>query len=340
MLARRSLASRCRREWANSAARSSGSGATAAARTGGGCVQGRSRGYEAIRASLPVAAIVSNNLFHPSQLLDWHFTAMSDYSIGVDLGGTNLRAAAVGRNGSALDKIEGSTKLSAGRDAVISDIVNSIIALRDRISDKHLAGVGIGVPGFIEIEKGLIVGSNNLPEFEGFPVRDEIERRLGTHVILENDTNAAALGEKWIGAGRDVDDLVLMTLGTGIGGGIISRGKIVHGYLGMAGELGHITVIPNGNPCGCGNTGCLEKHASATAVAAMGRMLHLGVDPSSKDVYDMAREPGEVGDKARAVWRAFGEALGIALANLVNAFNFPLYLLSGGVLAAWELFEP
>ncbi len=262
---------------------------------------------------------------------------MSDYSIGVDLGGTNLRAAAVGRNGSALDKIEGSTKLSAGRDAVISDIVNSIIALRDRISDKHLAGVGIGVPGFIEIEKGLIVGSNNLPEFEGFPVRDEIERRLGTHVILENDANAAALGEKWIGAGRDVDDLVLMTLGTGIGGGIISRGKIVHGCLGMAGELGHITVIPNGNPCGCGNTGCLEKHASATAVAAMGRMLGLGDAITSEGVYQLAVRGNE---RARMIFDSMGSALGIALATMINIFNFPLFLLSGGVLAAWDVFAP
>jgi glucokinase len=262
---------------------------------------------------------------------------MADYSIGVDLGGTNLRAAAIDRSGAVLDKIEGSTKLSAGRDAVISDIVNSIVALRDRIRDKKLAGVGIGVPGFIVIEKGLIVGSNNLPEFEGFPVRDEIERRLGTHVILENDANAAALGEKWIGAGRDVDDLVLMTLGTGIGGGIISGGKIVHGYLGMAGELGHITVIPNGNPCGCGNTGCLEKHASATAIAAMGRLLSLGDNITSEGVYRLAVNGNE---RARMVFENMGSALGIALATMVNIFNFPLFLLSGGVLPAWEIFAP
>ncbi len=262
---------------------------------------------------------------------------MADYSIGVDLGGTNLRAAAIDRSGAVLDKIEGSTKLSAGRDAVISDIVNSIVALRDRIRDKKLAGVGIGVPGFIVIEKGLIVGSNNLPDFEGFPVRDEIERRLGTHVVLENDANAAALGEKWIGAGRDVDDLVLMTLGTGIGGGIISGGKIVHGYLGMAGELGHMTVIPNGNPCGCGNTGCLEKHASATAVAAMGRMLSLGENITSEGVYRLAAQGNE---RARMVFENMGSALGIALATMINIFNFPLFLLSGGVLPAWDVFAP
>ena len=150
----------------------------------------------------------------------------------------------------------------------------------------------MGVPGFIRIKEGFITNSNNLPYLENFPVRDEIERRLGARVILENDANAAALGEKWIGAGRDVDDLVLLTLGTGIGGGIISGGRVLRGFVGMAGEFGHITVVPNGNPCGCGNQGCLEKHASATAVTAMAHMMHLGEDLTSKDVDDMAREPG------------------------------------------------
>jgi len=262
---------------------------------------------------------------------------MAEYSIGVDLGGTNLRAAAVRNDGKMLEKIAGSTHLSAGRDAVISDMVKAIVTLRDGISGMRLAGVGIGVPGFILIEKGLIVGSNNLPEFEGFPMRDEIERLLGIQVILENDANAAALGEKWIGAGKDVDDLVLLTLGTGIGGGIISGGRILHGHVGMAGELGHITVAPNGNPCGCGNTGCLEKHASATAITGMARMLSLGDNITAEGVYRLATDGNE---KARMIFEGMGSALGIALATMINIFNFPLFLLSGGVLAAWDVFAP
>jgi glucokinase len=262
---------------------------------------------------------------------------MPEYSIGVDLGGTNLRAAAVSRGGIMLDKISGSTQLSAGRDAVIGDIVNAIFALREKIDDGPLAGVGIGVPGFIDIEKGFIVGSNNLPEFEKFPVRDEIERLLGTHVILENDANAAALGEKWIGAGKEVDNLILLTLGTGIGGGVISRGRILHGCRGMAGEFGHMTVYPNGNPCGCGNYGCLEKHASATAIVAMARMLSLGQNLTAEGVYRLAVTGNT---RAKMCFRVMGEALGIAIGNLINAFNFPLYLLSGGVLAAWDMFAP
>jgi glucokinase len=265
---------------------------------------------------------------------------MAEYSIGLDLGGTNLRAAAIDRSGKMLDKISGATDFVNGREAVLHDIVASISKLRQQYGADGLAGIGVGVPGFIRIKEGFITNSNNLPYLENFPVRDEISRRLGTPVVLENDAKAAALGERWMGAAKGVDDFVLLTLGTGIGGGIISGGKVLRGFVGMAGELGHITVVPNGNPCGCGNRGCLEKHASATAVIAMARMMHLGEDITSKQLDELARQPGEAGDKARAIWRAMGEALGVALANLVNTFNFPLYLLSGGMLPAWEFFAP
>ena len=143
-----------------------------------------------------------------------------------------------------------------------------------------------------------------------------------------------------MGAGRDVDDLVLLTLGTGIGGGIISGGRIIRGYLGMAGELGHITVVPNGNPCGCGNQGCVEKHASATAITAMARLMQLGHALTAKEVYELALEDTLAGGKARDIWRVMGESLGALVAMLVNTFNFPLYLLSGGMLPAWDLFAP
>jgi glucokinase len=262
---------------------------------------------------------------------------MSEFSIGVDLGGTNLRAAAIDDRGKLIEKTSGTTDLKEGRDAVVNDIVQAIEALRRRITGHKLAGIGVGVPGFILIDKGIIVGSNNLPQFENYPVRDEIERRLGARVILENDANAAALGEKWMGAGASVDDLVLLTLGTGVGGGIISGGRVLEGSVGMAGEIGHITVVPNGNPCGCGNTGCLEKHASATAIGAMARLIGLGADLTSEDVFKFA----VAGDaRAIAIFTSMGQALGIALATLINIFNFPLYLLSGGPLPAWEFFAP
>jgi len=262
---------------------------------------------------------------------------MPEYAIGLDLGGTNLRAAAIDRAGQVLDRRATATNPAAGREAMLGHMVNAIAELRDSCGTDGLAGIGIGVPGFILLKEGIIRNSNNLACLEGFPIRAEIERRLGARVILENDANAAALGEKWMGAGREVDDLVLLTLGTGIGGGIISGGRVLRGYLGMAGELGHITVVPDGNPCGCGNRGCLEKHASATAIAAMAGMLHLGEGLSAREVYDLAKSGNE---KASRIFLAVGQALGVALATLVNTFNFPLYLLSGGVLAAWDLFAP
>lgn len=261
----------------------------------------------------------------------------AEFSIGLDLGGTNLRAAAISRDGKLIDSVRGQTAWSAGREAILSEMVQSIDTLRSRGGAAKLAGIGVAVPGFILLKEGVIRNSNNLASLENFPIRDELERRLGAPIILENDANAAALGEKWMGAGRDVNDLVLLTLGTGIGGGIVSQGDVLRGSLGMAGELGHITVVPNGNPCGCGNRGCVEKHASATAITAMARLLGLGDALTAKEVYDLAIGGNE---KARTIFTEMGEALGIVLAMLVNTFNFPLYLLSGGVLGAWDLFAP
>jgi glucokinase len=168
-------------------------------------------------------------------------------------------------------------------------------------------------------------------------VRDEIQQQLGIPILLENDANAAALGEMWMGAGKGERNLILLTLGTGIGGGIVIDGKVLHGAHGMAGEFGHMTVFPDGNPCGCGNCGCLEKHASATAISAMGNMMHLGHGITAQEVYNFAIAGNE---RARWVFESMGRALGIALANLINVFNFPLHLISGGPLPAWDFFAP
>jgi glucokinase len=263
---------------------------------------------------------------------------MGAYSIGVDLGGTNLRAAAVNAAGKVLARVSLPASYDTGPLNVVNEIVTAIKKVRDKLGAGDLRGVGMGVPGFIDIEAGVVIGSANLPGFQDFPVRDEIQQHLGIPILLENDANAAALGEKWMGAGQDVKDLILLTLGTGIGGGVITDGKILHGSHGMAGEFGHMTVFPDGNPCGCGNTGCLEKHASATAIAAMGRMMHFGQEiNTAEDVFNLALAGNE---RARWVFEAMGRALGIALASLINAFNFPLYLLSGGPLPAWDFFAP
>ena len=253
------------------------------------------------------------------------------------MGGTNFRAAAVDRNGSLIDRVNGTTNIVAGREAIIQDVVDAVEFLRNRRGADELVGIGIALPGLIIMETGTVVVSPNIPPFDNFPARDAFQQRLNAPVVLENDANAAALGEKWIGAGRDVNDLVLLTLGTGIGGGIISDGRVLHGFMGMAGELGHVTVDLYGNPCGCGNDGCLEKHASATAISTMARLLNLGDNLTSKDVYDLAMKGNPL---ARRVFDCMGKALGMGLAIYIQVFNFPLYLLSGGPLAAWDLFTP
>jgi glucokinase len=277
---------------------------------------------------------------------------MTRFAIGVDLGGTNLRIAAVDTSGKMLEKITLGTEVTRGRDKVISDMCRTIqeLSLKHRSSVGELTGIGIGVPGIIEMQTGMLRESPNLPGWENYPVRQEIEQRLGTQVVLENDANAAALGEKWLGAAANVDDMCMITLGTGVGGGIVLQGRIWHGMTGMAGELGHITADPNGPPCGCGNRGCLEQYASATAVKRMAvEAVAIGAAPelaramdenpefSSQVVYQMAVQGDE---PAQQIFVRVGKALGAVIADLVNVFNLPMYVIGGGVSLAWEAFAP
>ena len=259
------------------------------------------------------------------------------YSIGIDLGGTNLRAAAIAEDGAVLGKRSGRTEVEEGPHEVLADMADAASSLRDEFGPGRLAGIGAGVPGNIDMANGIVARWSNVPSFNGCPMRAELSRRLGTSVFLENDANAAALGEHWMGAGRGAEDMVLLTIGTGIGGGIVTGGRILHGHAGMAAEIGHMTVVPNGNPCGCGNRGCVEKHASASAVAALGRLAGLGHNVTAKEVDDLAVQGNAV---AQAIYRSAGEALGIAIASLINIFNAPLYLIGGGMSAGWDRFAP
>jgi len=181
-------------------------------------------------------------------------------------------------------------------------------------------------------------------------VRDEIERRLGTRIFLDNDANMAALGEKWLGAGRDADNMAMLTLGTGIGGAIVLNGKIFYGMSGMAGEFGHVTIEPNGVPCGCGNHGCAERYASATAVVRMAKeAIDSGLAPelaqaassdpefSAKSIYNLALQGNP---DAQRIFQRFGEALGILMADLVNILDLDMFVIGGGVVSAWDAFAP
>jgi len=276
---------------------------------------------------------------------------MTTFAIGVDLGGTNLRIAAVDSNGKTLEKITTNTEVARGRDQVIDEMCAAILQIvAQQRGAGELAGIGIGVPGIIEMQTGMLHESPNLPGWHNYPVRDEIERRLQTSVVLENDANAAAMGEKWLGAAAGVDDMCMFTLGTGVGGGLVMQGKIWHGMTGMAGELGHTNVEPEGYPCKCGSRGCLEQYASATAVKRMaqeliasGKAPHMAsalkqdVEFTSKEIFDLAMQ----GDaQARGIFERVGKALGTVIADMVNIFNFPMYVVGGGVASAWDAFAP
>ena len=276
---------------------------------------------------------------------------MTRFAIGVDLGGTNLRVAAVNEHGGLFDHLSLETLVERGREDVVDRLTNGILELVNRWKDRYqLAGIGVGIPGIIRMRDGILVASPNLPGWENFNVRAQIAKRLNSPFFLENDANAAALGEKWIGSGKDVKHLCFLTMGTGIGGGLIFDGKIWHGVSGMAAELGHVTLYPGGRLCACGNRGCLEAYAAASAVVkAAQEMLQegkaseglkalaaSGAKMTSAKIYELAKQ----GDpSAQEIFQMVGRALGMAIANFINIFDLDTFVLGGGAVEAWDAFE-
>jgi glucokinase len=276
---------------------------------------------------------------------------MPDFAIGVDMGGTNLRIGAVSSDGRLLEKINLNTNLSLRPDDLVDAMCDAIQRLTKQRPDAgNLLGAGFGIAGIIDLEAGVVRKSANVPSWCNYPVREAIERRLGTRIFLENDAKVHALGEQWLGAARGAKEMALLTLGTGIGGAIVLDGKIFHGLHGMAGEFGHVTIEPEGIPCGCGNRGCAERYASATALVRMAReaiasgqaselreAAATAPELSAKLVYDLAMQGDE---PARRIFRSFGRALGILLADIVNVLNLKMYVIGGGVASAWDAFAP
>ena len=273
---------------------------------------------------------------------------MDSYCIGVDLGGTNLRIAAVTPDGQRLDSISLPTRLSAGPQAVLDDMAAAIRQIVERQAARDLLGIGVGSPGPLELPLGVLHHPPNLHGFDGLNLRTELERRLHRPVHVGHDSSLAAFGECLLGAGRTfgVQSLCMYTLGTGVGTGIILDGRIWNGMSGSAGESGHGPVLPDGVPCPCGARGCLEMYASATAIVRRARELGLegpgGATPTHAALTSSAVAKLAAAGDARAL-RIFDEAglaLGLSLAHLVNALDLPLYVIGGGAAAAWPLFAP
>lgn len=273
---------------------------------------------------------------------------MDRYSIGVDLGGTNLRIAAYTQAAGLLETIFLPTRLAAGRHAVVEDMCGAIRTLLTRYDSQYeLTGIGVGTPGPLELPAGRLHHLPNFPGWDGFELKAEIEKQLGRSILIESDANLAALAEFVLGRGSSlgVDSLCMLTLGTGVGNGIILNGKVWDGIHGMAGEAGHATIYTDGIACGCGSNGCLEMYASATAIVRMAKeRIASGTAPAlDPEQTWTARTLAQAADAGNAdaagIYADVGRALGIGLAALVNTLNLPLYVVGGGVVQAWHLME-
>jgi glucokinase len=264
------------------------------------------------------------------------------FSVGVDFGGTNLRVASYAGGSGILDTIHLPTRLSDGPHQIVRDMAEAILDLAHKdYRDRQFIGAGIGTPGPLELPAGILRNPPNLPGWNNFNLRQTLESMLGFAVILEGDANLAALAESKLGAGivHGVHSLCMLTLGTGVGSGIILDDRIWHGITGMGGEAGHVIVRPHGGaPCGCGGSGCLEQYASATSVVRMAReRMGEAAPATSRELARMAL----AGDAtAASVFQTLGESLAIGLTMLINTLNLPLYLLGGGLCDAWDLFAP
>jgi glucokinase len=269
--------------------------------------------------------------------------------IGIDVGGTNLRGAVVSADGKILKRHKVASQANEGIEAVINNLVSLINGLSE---GEQVAGVGFGIPGIIDFNSGIITQAPNISNVNNYPIKENLRKRLGDGigVIIENDANCAAVGEWWMGAGRDVDSLVMITLGTGVGGGIILDGKLWRGADGFGGEVGHMTIYPGGPKCNCGNYGCLEVYSSATGIRRMVKEALAGPDTKTvlrelvKDedpgrIPEVVMKAAQDGDGvALGIWEQFGIALGIGMASLVNILNVEMIVIGGGVSQAWELF--
>ena len=251
----------------------------------------------------------------------------------VDLGGTHLRVALVDDTGKILRHQKQDTPKGDSPDGILDALVN---AAREWGCEKQsVIAASIMVPGAVDSEKAVVVQAPNLPSLTNFALKAELQQRLGWPVFLENDANAGAMGEMWLGAARGCTDVISVTLGTGVGGGVILNGKLWRGSHGSAGEIGHTTVDPfSGLKCKCGNTGCLELFASATAIVRMAR--ELGMDKlTAEQVYEAGRSGDEL---ALSVFKRFGMYLGIGLANLINLIDPQIIVITGGAVNGWDLF--
>jgi glucokinase len=256
--------------------------------------------------------------------------------VGIDLGGTSIKAGACDEAGRALDSRSIPTGLADGAAAVL----DRMAALARELGAR--GKVGVGSPGLIDHANGRVLESPNLHVMQGVAMRDELARRLDFQpqgVLLENDANCAGFGEHWCGAGVGETDMLMVTLGTGVGGGLVLSDAMYAGPGGMAGEIGHVCIDPQGPPCGCGRRGCVEQFASATAAIRRAKAASLpGEDPGNLEL--LGKQARAWDGAERALMFAIGRDLGRGLATVVSLLDLRTFVIGGGFGAATDVLEP
>lgn len=272
---------------------------------------------------------------------------MSALAVGVDLGGTNTRAGLVTDAGEIVSRFRCPTRPDLGSDHVISGIAKCVRQVLRKTGGTEVRGVGVGAPGPLDPFNGVIISPENMPCMHDVRLKDRLEAVLETPVVVDNDANLAAYGEQWQGAGRKAPHFLCVTLGTGVGGGWVCNGELMHGFNGNAAEVGHVTIDWNGPRCPCGNYGCLELYVSATAMVRRTReRLETEAPETALNAKGLTTqaifETAEAGDAfARAMFEETGTLLGIGLVSLVSVTNVEVVALCGGLARAGErLFAP
>ncbi|MBI3541288.1 MAG: ROK family protein, partial [Deltaproteobacteria bacterium] len=278
----------------------------------------------------------------------------SQYAISVDLGGTNLRVAAVSQDGTIEERERYDSDARLGSRVVLERVAFGIKEVAGRIEAKkgQIIGVGLGFPGIVDPQRGMVHQSPHFPDWKDLDLLGFFQKELSWPVVIDNDANMAALGEMTMGAGKGLKNFVMLTFGTGIGGGIVIHEKIFHGDRGFAGELGHICIEAEGPPCPCGSRGCWESYVSAKGIL---RLVEESQDVEGRDIL-LARFGGLLekltvqrlyeaaldGDIfANVTFKKMGYFLGIGIASLVNTLGIDAFILGGGVAQAWDFFiEP
>lgn len=261
--------------------------------------------------------------------------------LGIDIGGTNLRGKIISECGKTL----GERKIRSDAHMGISKLMENLSGFIKGFSDGEISAIGVGVPGTIDRENGVLVQAPNIANTKNFPFTSALSDKIGTAipVFIENDASCAALGEYRAGAGKGSNSMIMITLGTGLGGGIILDGKLWSGEDGFAGEIGHMTIDPSGPRCACGARGCLEIYVSQVAIKRIVRECPelreklAGTEESviPERLAELAHEKDEL---ATAVWNDFGKNLGVGISILVNVLDVKTVVVGGGLSGAWQLF--